>query len=128
MGRIADGWLDQQVGIAPGTHAQQSGSFARWERFLACCGIQDKFLDTFEHNARISILSTFAASVRRNEHGKTGLSTLSGKTVRSTLHNVCPKFRTNLRRSPNLENDDRPSLLLKRQIDGYISHDPAPKH
>ena len=128
MGRIADGWIDQQAGIASGTHSQQNGCFARWERFLACCGVQDKFLDTFSVNSRIYILSAFAASVRRNEHGKTGLSALSAQTVRVTINNVCAQFRTSLRGSPNLEADGRPSLRIKRQIDGYISHDPATKH
>lgn len=128
LGRIADGWSDQQAGIAPGTHAQQSGCFARWERLLACCGIQDKFLDTFSVQSRICVMSAFAASVRPNEHGKTGLPSLSGKTVRATLYNVCAQFRTNLRCNPNLEADGRPSLRLKRQIDGYIDNEPAPRH
>ena len=128
MGRIADGWADQQTGIAPGTQSQQNGCFARLDRFLAYCGIQDKFLDTFSTNARIYVLSAFAASVRRNEHDKTSLTLLSGKTVRSTIHNVCSQFRTHLRCIPNLEADGRPSLHIKRQIDGYFSNDPTPTH
>ena len=128
MGRIADGWYDQYAGIAPGTEKQQHGCFIRWQNFLDRSGIQDKFLEHFNPEARIRDLSAFAATVRRNEGGKTNKTILSGQTVRQTVHNVCSIFRTNLRRPPHLDHDGKVSLLLKRQLDGYVADDPPPKH
>jgi hypothetical protein len=89
--------------------------------------IQDDFLDGFHREQRTQLLSAFASSCRRNQHGKTKKRTLTGSTVKSTVAHVCAVFRTHLRPDPALDANDRPALFLSRQIAGYIDSDAAPK-
>ena len=110
LARIAEGWKAQRQGIAPGTSSQQDGDFGKWQRFLACCNIEDPFLEEYNAQAKLSLVSAFAAALRRNEHGKRNISKLSGKTIRQTINNVCSSFRTNLYPSPLLEANGKNSL------------------
>ena len=80
------------------------------ERFLECAGIKDKFLDTYTQDTRITIMSAFAVALRRNEQGKTKLDKLMGGTVSTTIHNVCSVFRTNIRRSPIVDEHGKMAL------------------
>ena len=120
-------WKAQRQGVAPGTNAQQDGDFGKWQRFLGSCGIVDPFLEGYGHQAKLSLFSAFAAALRRNEHGKRKLNKLSGKTIRQTINSICLTFRTNLYCNPLLEGNGQSSLLIKRQIDGYITEDPPTK-
>ena len=128
MARVTTELEDQRLGIAPGTLAKQDGCFGRWERFHECAGIQDKFPDTYPQDTRITIVSAFAAALRRNEQGKTKRDKLMGGTVSTTVHSICSVFRTNLRRSPIVDEHGKMALAYARQIKGYIAEDPATKH
>ena len=123
-------WLEslQDSRISASEFAKQNGCFDRWERFLECAGIQDKFLDTYAQDAQISIMSAFAAAVRRNEQGRAKLTRLMGGSVSQTVHNVCSVFRTNLRKSPMVDENGKTSLAITRQLKGYIADDPATTH
>ena len=119
--------FDQQNGIATQTLQKQAGSFDRWKRFLRSVGIEDEWLTKFKQHQRTQLLSAFASSCRRNEHGKTKRYRLTGKTVKSTVTHVRSVFRTNLRPDPGLDPDQKMSLFLTRQIAGYTDADPLGK-
>ena len=79
MARVATGLEDLHLGIAPGTISKQDGCFSRWERFLECADIEDKLLDSYDEESRITIMSAFAAAVRRNEQDRTKLTKILGE-------------------------------------------------
>ena len=90
-------------------------------------GIKDEFLDGHSAEQRAYLLSAFAGSCRRNQHGKRRKAILTGGTVKSTVTNVRSTFRSNFRSDPALDKDGRSSLFLTRQIMGYIDSDGATK-
>ena len=97
-------------------------------QFCRKCGIQDFLLKKFTTTERISMLSAFAGAIRRNEFGTRNKKCLAGCTVQATLGNVCASFRTHLRPDPSLDDSGARAMILTRQIQGYITDDPAPKH
>ena len=88
-------------------------------------GINDEWLEGFTDKQSTYILSSFASSCRRNEHGRTRKSVLTGNTVKTTITHVRSSFRTNLRHDPALDVDGRTSLFLTRQLAGYCDSDPS---
>ena len=73
-------------------------------------------------------MSAFASALRRNEQGKTNKPLLLGGTVDQIINNVCSVFRTNLRRSPIVDENGKRALVISRQIKGYVAEDPAKTH
>ena len=63
-------------------------------------------------------MSAFASALRRNEQGKTNKPLLLGGTVDQIINNVCSVFRTNLRRSPIVDENGKRALVISRQIKG----------
>ena len=122
---ITNAIVDQQAGISKSTCTQQAGSFDRWKRFLENVGINDEWLEGFTDEQSTYILSSFASSCRRNEHGRTRKSVLTGNTVKTTITHVRSSFRTNLRHDPALDVDGRTSLFLTQQLAGYCDSDPS---
>ena len=120
--------MHQAQGITTATCAQQSRDFLRWKRFLERSGIEDEFLDHFAPDEKLLLLSAFATSVRDNEDSRTNKVRLHVTTVRAAISNVCSTFRSHLRRNPILEPGGEQSLVIKRQIRGYVNDDPAQKH
>ena len=127
MATIPQSFIDQEDGIAEATLTQQTGCFDRWRRFLGDMEIEDDFLDGFNRQQKVYILSAFAGSCRRNKYGKTTKTILTGRTVKSTLTHVRSSFRSNLRPDPALDDDTQSSLYLSRQLRGYIDADPSTK-
>ena len=72
-------------------------------------------------------MSSFAASLRRNQFGKTRKQILLHGTVNSTISDVSASFRTHPRSNPKLEALGQTSFLLKRQLQGYKTLDPTTK-
>jgi hypothetical protein len=127
LDRITESIIDQESGVAPATIKKQIGSFDRWRKFLEEIGIEDEWLSKFNQEQRNHILSAFAGSCRRNHYGKTRKPTLSGKTVKATITHVRAAFRTNFRQDPALDKDKNMSLVLIRQLQGYVDTDPSEK-
>ena len=90
-------------------------------------GIEDEWLTKHNQEQKIYLISAFAGACRRNLYGKTKKPELRGKTIKSTITNVRSAFRTNLQPDPALDIDNKPSLVLIRQISGYIDADPSEK-
>ena len=80
-----------------------------------------------QSRTKIYLISAFAGACRRNFYGKTNKPQLRGKTVKSTITNVRSTFQTNLQPDPALDIDNIASLVLVRQMSGYIDADPSEK-
>ena len=74
------------------------------------------------------LVSLFAASVRRNQVGKTRKQIILHITAKSVILDVTASFRTQLRSDPTLESSGQISLLLQRQLMGYKTLEPTTKH
>ena len=72
MDIIASGSLDASNGIDKDTATKQSGNWDRWGTLLKHSGITDKFLGGIPQEQKTILVSSFAASVRRNQFGKPG--------------------------------------------------------
>ena len=102
--------------------------FIQCEKFLERSGIYDKFLESFTETTRITIVSAFLASIRRNENGSTRRDKLTRGTITSILNNICATFWSNLRRDPSLDHSGSRALIIQRQTRGYKKEDGAVKH
>ena len=68
---IASGSLDAFNGITNATVTKQYGNWYRWGTFLKHTGIANKLLGGGPTRAEETLVSSFAASVRRNQFGTT---------------------------------------------------------
>ena len=73
-------------------------------------------------------MSSFAASVRRNQFGKTRKHILLHGAVKSAISDVSASFRTHLQSDPALDSSGQKSLILQQQLRGYKTLDPPTKH
>ena len=73
-------------------------------------------------------MSSFAASVRRNQFGKTGKHVLLHGKVKSAILDVFVSFWTHLRSNPILDSSVQTSLIIQRQLRGYKTLEPPTKH
>ena len=73
-------------------------------------------------------MSSFAASVQRNQFGKTGKHVLLHRTVKFAISDVSASFQTHLRSDPTLESSGQTSLIIQRQLRGSKTLDPPTKH
>ena len=127
MASLSQSFIDQDAGVAPATNKKQIGCFDRWRRFLSDIGIKDEWLTEYDQEQKVYLISAFAGACRRNLYGKTNKPGLRGKTVKSTISNVRSTFRTHLQSDPALDPDNKTSLVLVRQLAGYIDADPSEK-
>ena len=74
------------------------------------------------------MVSSLAASVRRNQFGKTGKHVLLHGTVKSAISDVSASFLTHLRSDPTLESSGQTYLIILRQLRGYKTLDPPTRH
>ena len=74
------------------------------------------------------LVSSFAASVQRNQFVTTRKHILLHRTVKSSILDVFAFFRTHLRSDPNLDSSGQKSLILQRQLKGYKTLYPLTKH
>ena len=74
------------------------------------------------------LVSSFAASVQRNQFGTNRKQILLHRTVKSNILDVSESFWMHLWSDPNLEYSGQTSLLLQRQIRGYKTLDQTTKH
>ena len=125
---LIDSRNDQEQGLAENTLSQQSGAFHKWQLFYQRCSITDYYLEKFSKAEKISLLSAFAGTIRRNTFGKTNKSQLTESMVQATVTHPCSSFRANLRPDPSLDEPGQRSLILRRQLQGYVNADPAPAH
>jgi len=95
---------------------------------LERCGIQDRFLDRFSKETRITIFSAFIGSLRRNEDGEHNKTNLRGSTITSTVNLVCATFRSNLRDDLTVDASGTRVLVIHRQLRGYNKADGAVAH
>ena len=126
MAALTLAYFDQEAGVAHSTIQKQIGSFARWRRFLSGLEIDDEFLTRFTQEQRTALISAFASSCRRNQHGTRNVKLLTGNTVKATVTHVRATFRSHFRPDPSLDADGKPSLFLQRQLRGYKDSDPMP--
>ena len=73
-------------------------------------------------------MSSFAASVRRNQFGTTRKKILLHRNVKSAISDVSAPFRTHLRSDLTLDYSDQKSLILQQKIRGYKTLNPKTKH
>ena len=97
-------------------------------RFQQANGLNDPFLDSFQHREKNLILSAFGESVRNNEYGKRSLSILRSGTVKAAISDIRTTFRSHFRDDPGVDPDGQPNIGIRRQTDGYTNEDPAEKH
>ena len=128
LDNIASGRLDASNGISKVTATKQYGSWDRCYTFLKNSGITDEFLGGIPKEQRKILVSSFTASVQRNQFGTTKKNILLYGTVKSTISDVSVSFRTHLQSDPTLESSGQTSLLLQRKIRGYKTLDPTTKH
>ena len=88
----------------------------------------DKFLEGIPQAQKTILVSSFAASVRRNQFGKTRKHIILHGTVKSTISDVSASFRTYLRSDPTLESSGQKYLILQQQLRGSKMIDPTTKH
>ena len=74
------------------------------------------------------LVSSFAASVQRNQFGTTRKQILLHGTIKSAILDVSASFRKHLRRDPTLEASGQTSLLLQIQLREYKTLEPTTKH
>ena len=68
---IASGSLDAFNGISNATATKHSGNWYMWCTLIKHTGITDEFLGGYPTRAEETLMSSFAASVRRNQFGTT---------------------------------------------------------
>ena len=73
-------------------------------------------------------MSSFSASVRRNQFGKTRKNILLHGTVKSAILDVSASFQTHIWGDPTLDSSGQKSLFLQQQLRGYKTLDPPRKH
>ena len=73
-------------------------------------------------------MSSFAASVQRNQSGKTGKHVILHGTVNIAISDVSPSFRTHLLSDLTLESSGKKYLIIQQQLRGYKTLDPPTKH
>ena len=73
-------------------------------------------------------MSSFSASVRRNQFGKTRKKILLHGTVKSAISDISTSLQTQLQSEPTLESAGQTSLILQRQLRGYKTLDPTNKN
>ena len=107
-------WLliNQNVRIAPSSYQKQIRCFDRWKQFLKEMGIDDEWCDEYSQKQRTQLLFAFANSCRRNKHGWTIKTVLTGVTVSSTIVNIHLTFRSNLRPDLAINPNSKPSLFM----------------
>ena len=112
LGIITGGSLDATNCISKDTSAKQSGNCYRWWNVFTHSGITDKCLRGTPQEHKRIILSSFTASVWRNQIGTTKKQTLLHGTVKSAILDVSTSFRTHLQSDPTLESSGKISLIL----------------
>ena len=73
-------------------------------------------------------MSSFAASVQRNQSVTTKKQIILQGTVKSAILDVSASFRTHLWSDPTLDSSGQTSLILQRQLRGYKNLYPTTKH
>lgn len=109
-------------------HPKAIFTMAKWSRYLTKCNISNLFMDGFSPGEKLSLISGFAGSKRRNKFGSSKKLKLAGVTAKATLNSLRSTFRSNFRPNAFLEDSGENSIALTRQIRGYIQQDPATKH
>ena len=96
--------------------------------FLIHTGITNKLLDGIPQGEKKIPVSSFVASVKRNQFDATGKPKLLHRTLKAAVSDVSKSFRTHLWGDPNLDASGQISLSLQWQIRGYKAVDPPMKH
>ena len=73
-------------------------------------------------------MTSFSASVRKNQSGITRKQILLHGTVKSAISDVSMSFQTHLRSDPTLESSGQTSLIIQRQLRGCKTLDPPTRH
>ena len=82
---IANGSRDVSNGIAKPTATNQSGNWYMWFIFLKHSGIADELLGEIPQDQRTILVSSFAATVRQNQFGKTRKQIILHGTFKSAI-------------------------------------------
>ena len=77
---------------------------------------------------RTILVSSFTASVQRNQFDTTRKQIILHGNVKSAILDVSASFQTQLWSDQTLEASGQTSLLLQRQLRGYKTLDPTTKH
>ena len=72
------------------------------------------------------MVSSFAASVRRNHFGATRKPKILHRTIKSVVSGVSTSFQTHIWGEPTLDASGQSSLSLQQQLRCYKSVDPPP--
>ena len=113
---IASGSLDASNSISKATATNQSSKWYRWCTFIKHSGIGDEFLGGIPKYQRTILLSSFAASVRRNQIGTTRENTPPRNC--QVLHIVCICVLTGApleRPEPRVLRSNIPNLTVTNQ-------------
>ena len=100
---IASDSLDASNGIAKATATNRSGNWYKWCTFPKNSVIADKFLGGIPQEQMTIRVSSFAASVQRNQFGTTRKQIFLHGTVKSDILDVSAFFWVYLWSDPTLE-------------------------
>ena len=113
---IASGSLGATNIITKVNVAKQSGNWDRWCTFLTHSVITETFLGGTPQEYKTIIVSSFAASVQRNQFVTTKKQTPLHRIVKSAILDVSESFRTHLQRNQTLDSSGQISLILRIQL------------
>ena len=128
LGIIPSVSLGKTNSIVKANVPKQSSNWCRWCTFLTHSSITYKFFGGFPQEHKTIIVSSFAASVQRNQFFATKKKMLPHGTVKSAILDVSASFWTHLPIDPTLDSSGQTFLISQRQLRGYMSLDPPTKH
>ena len=109
---ITSSTLYDSNGISKATATNQSGNWYMWCTLLKHSVITDELLGGIPQEQRTILVSSFTASVWRNQFGTTRKQIILHGTVKSSILNVSASFWMYLWSDLNLEASGQTSLLL----------------
>ena len=105
------------------TQTKRSRSFEQWNAFLHSIGVNEVFLEHFQRDQRVTIMSCFAQAVREGSFSTRNKGQLVEGTVSTTLSHVAQAFRANHREDPRLDMDGKTAYIITEQLKGYKNED-----
>ena len=112
--------------IDKATATKKSVNWEIWCTFLTHTGITNKFLDGIQKGENTILVSSFKASVWRNQFSAARKTKLLHGTIKATVLDISPSLRKHLQGKPTLDASGQISLRLPRQLRNYKYVDPYP--
>ena len=103
MDFVASSVINTNKEISKATATKQSGNCVRWCTFLTQIVVEENFLGGIQYRDKTTLVSSFKASVWRNQFDAKKKDKLFHSTVKAALSDVSVSFRTALRSNSTLD-------------------------